>query len=1172
MTRIAITTRPADPDDENALAELFLRLAEVTPAEREALIADFLGRHPHLKQEVEALLGAQEQIDRAREAAPPAALRMLGPFHILGRIHCGGMGELYEAREERLNRRVIIKVIRRGEADATARERFENEQQVLARLHHTHIVPIFASGEDSGVQYYAMPYIDGANLRDVLDAAREWKAARAGDNEPSLEQLVKKAAEDRRKETGATEAAPQPVLGTTCGVAAELSATAPGGEAQTGAVPAGGASARPRLSAACLRTMIAALADAAEAVEHIHAAGYVHCDLKPANLMVDPAGHCSVIDLGVAMPVSASATPGGTPRYMAPEQTRGKVGFGSDVWGLGVTLYEVLTLREAFTAPSRPELEKKIQEESPAPPCSLVPGVERDLEAICLKALEKEPSRRYPTAQAFAADLRRWLRYEPTHARPAWLTRRFWLWARRNKGWAAALVAVFFCLIFFGVGGMLLAAAAKQREQDQQREALLQRLQLKRVGQREAGWYEESKALVREAAKSRPGDSFLRDQAAADLAGFEARLFKKLNGFGASGVAFSDDGKHLLIGGWEKDEGKVLNLGAPGAGPLASGQAGEGPVAFRPDGTPLQLVEEGEGLRLWDAVKRQVVGSFMIPDRQEYAVEALALAANGAFVAAAMTPKDRADKEHMSRVTLWDAEKKDPIKTWEVRASALAFTPDGSILAVAGEEARAITLWSVPKGNRLVELPTGHAQINSLAFGHNPRRPQVKPGPEGMWQLAVGALGGPVVVWDLAGTGLRAHCRGLHTDVRCLAFSPDGTTLAAAGGGAVMLWDGATGSPLLRLHERGAQGGLAFSPDGSRIAVASQPIFAKRSDTGLGVWELENGRGIRTLLGLSAATWLVAFSPDGNLVACQGQNWEVAVWEVDSGHLRFLLDVPRGPFMDNCSMAFSMDGRRLAFSSGTEAKSWDVTTGDQVGLWDLPPGIGDVLAFTTDDKLLLLRTESQDGKVFPVRENSPKEHPRVCRLRELPEGGPTRLIREITDFSWHVFKTRGATDGSVFVLMGLEKEPKDGGETKVCAYEGATGKSLWEQPYSGSGNRYLEMHRSGKMVAISEPLPSDRRVILDPSTGAIISPFQSADSYFSPPDKYWWRDGGGGLSLFRSGEKRPLVTLGVGSPPYSSGGFDAAEARVLSGHIDGSVRIYDIEEVRMQLTDLGLGW
>jgi serine/threonine protein kinase/WD40 repeat protein len=1176
MTRIAITSTPANSDDDNALAELFRRLAEVTPAEQPAVVADFLRQHPHLKQQVEALLGAQERLEQAREAAPPVALKILGPFHILGRIHGGGMGELYEAREERLNRRVIIKVIRRGEADATARERFENEQQVLARLHHTHIVPIFASGEDSGVQYYAMPYIDGANLRDVLDAAREWKAARAGDSEPSLEQLVKKAAEDRRKETGATEAAPPPVLGTTCGAAAELSATAPGGEAQTDAVPASGASARPRLSAACLRTMIAALADAAEAVEHIHAAGFVHCDLKPANLMVDPTGHCWVIDLGVAMGVSSSATPGGTPRYMAPEQTRGKVGFGSDVWGLGVTLYEVLSLRETFSALSRSELARKIQEEAPAPPRRLNAAVDRDLEAICLKALEKDPARRYSAAQAFAEDLRRWLRFEPTHARPAWAVRKLWLWSRRHKGWAVAIVLLLLFFITLAALGVLWQgerAANAEREKEKERLTLIQRLQLLRSSARQAGWYEDSKEVVRKAAMI-TADPYLRDQAAADLAGFDAHLFKKLSGFGASSVAFSEDGKRLLIGGWRKDEGKILNLDDPGNAPVPTGQADEGPVAFRADGMPLQLVNEEAGLRLWNADKRQVVGSFTIPDQQEYTVEVMALAANGVFVAAAMAPKDRSDKKHKALVALWDSAKKDPIKTWDVRASALAFTPDGAILAVAGQEARTVTLRSVPTRERLADLPSGLAQIDALAFGHSPRRPQGKQGPEAKWNLAVGAQGGEVTVWDLVDKVVQAQCRGLNTDVTCIAFSPDGALLVAAGVGHPIIWDAATGRPILQLRGHGNLGGVAFSPDGKRVSITSQPLFSEPMESGLDVWDLENGRGIRTLLGHSGVTFQVAFSPDGKLAACKGQSWQIGLWETDSGRLRYLLDTPKGPVVGNCSMAFSQDSRRMAFSTGTEAKAWDIATGEEVGSWELPPGLVDTLAFNADGKLLLLRTETNDGKAYPISEHPwTGKNPRICPLRELLEGGRTRLIRDILDFPRHVFHSGAAFDGSVFVLVGLETGPENGRRTMVRGYDGASGEKLWEMPWADSRERGLAMHPRRRLVALPGCDLSEPTFVLDLLTGKILRTGHSVYAGFSPPDKYWWHGVDGGLELYRSGQERHFLTLGVGSQPNADAEvFDATEQRLLSGHADCSVRICDIEEVRRRLADLGLGW
>jgi len=633
----------------------------------------------------------------------------------------------------------------------------------------------------------------------------------------------------------------------------------------------------------------------------------------------------------------------------------------------------------------------------------------------------------------------------------------------------------------------------------------------------------------------------------------------------------------LLIGGWEKDEGRILDLIDPGAAPLLSGQAGQGPVAFSPDGSPLQLVKsrgKGEGLHLWDADKRRVVGSFTIPDQQQYEVEALALAANSAFVAAAMIPKNPAGEKLKAVVALWDTEKKGLIKTWEGRASALAFTPDGGILAVAGEDAHAITLWSVPKGERLADLPSGHAQINGLAFGRSPRRAHNKPGPEGKWQLATGALGGEVAVWDLADKLVRAKCRGLDQDVTSFAFSPDGTLLAGAGRGNPMIWDAATGRTLLHLKLYNTLGGVAFSPDGKRVAVSSQAIFADRKHVGLDVWELENGRGIRTLLGLSTPTWLVAFSPDGKLAACQAQNWQIALWEADSGRLRYVLDSPRGPFMDNCSMAFSAASRRLAFSTGTEAKTWDVATGEEVGSWELPPGLVDMLAFNADDKLLLLRTETKDAQVFPVQENSWREHPRVCRLRELAEGGRTPLIREITDFSQHVYHGVAAPDGSVFVVEGLGKDPKEGGLTTFSGYDGASGKKLWEMALSDSRERELEMHPSGRLVALFGYDLNDSKIVLDPSTGKAVrtGPYDRAS--FSPPDKYWWRGVQGGLGLFRRGDDRSLLTLGAGSQPIEGWRpvFDAPQRRLLCGDRGGSVRVCDIEEVRQRLTDLGLGW
>jgi serine/threonine protein kinase len=204
------------------------------------------------------------------------------------------MGEIYEAEQVGLERRVAVKVVRRGLVSPAVRDRFLQEQRALARLHHTHIVPVYAAGEEGELQYFAMPYIEGKTLARVV--------ARAAATATS----------------------------SSLGTLAELTAGDP--------VPAPAGSGRARLSRAYVRSVAGALAGAAEALEHAHRLGIYHRDLKPSNLMVGPAGECWVIDFGLAAVGTEAGRSGGTPAYMAPEQHDGKAGPRSDVWGLGVTL------------------------------------------------------------------------------------------------------------------------------------------------------------------------------------------------------------------------------------------------------------------------------------------------------------------------------------------------------------------------------------------------------------------------------------------------------------------------------------------------------------------------------------------------------------------------------------------------------------------------------------------------------------------------------------------------------------------------------------------------------------------------------------------------------------------------------------------------------------------
>jgi serine/threonine-protein kinase len=328
-------------------------------------------------------------------------------YEVLEPLGRGGMGVVYKARQRSLNRVVALKLLpaatHTGPQPAT---RFRTEAQAIARLQHPNIVQVYEAGEHEAVPFYSMEYVSGLSLARVL---------------------------------------------------------------RDGPLPL-------RRAAECLEQV-------ARAVHYAHQQGVVHRDLKPANILLsfsgDPEGSASdalpsgsplneavpkIVDFGLAKAfgvgpdVTATGQVVGTPAYMAPEQLRGtaNVGPASDVYGLGAVLYAALTGRPPFRGDTVYVILSQVGEREPEPPRRLNPGVPRDLETICLKCLEKEPERRYPTAQAVADDLRRWLKGEAPLAQPAGAVERAARWGRRNRLAAALLLALVVVLLAWLVTLVLL--------------------------------------------------------------------------------------------------------------------------------------------------------------------------------------------------------------------------------------------------------------------------------------------------------------------------------------------------------------------------------------------------------------------------------------------------------------------------------------------------------------------------------------------------------------------------------------------------------------------------------------------------------------------------------------------------------------------------------------------
>jgi serine/threonine protein kinase/Flp pilus assembly protein TadD len=411
-------------------------------------IEEYAVRHPHAAALLRKVLGALELIglslpDSSLEpvASLEHGLGTLGDFRIVRELGRGGMGIVYEAEQVSLRRRVALKVLPfAGSLDARRLQRFQNEAQAAASLHHTNIVPVYGVGCERAVHFYAMQYIDGHSLAAVLHELRQ-HAGLAGDDED--EPAEPPARPTPLAQPGGDQARTAPYLPPAAAPAKPTAETTP---------RAGLSTEQSIQSRAYFRTVAELGIQAAEALEHAHETGVVHRDIKPANLLLDQRGKLWVTDFGLAQcqhhaGLTMTGDLLGTLRYMSPEQAlaqRAGIDHRTDLYSLGATLYELLTLRPVFGGRNRQELLRQIAFEEPRPPRQHNRTIPVELETIVLKALEKNPADRYPTAQELAADLRRFLDDQPIRARRPSLMQRARKWGLRNQPvvWSAAVIAL----------------------------------------------------------------------------------------------------------------------------------------------------------------------------------------------------------------------------------------------------------------------------------------------------------------------------------------------------------------------------------------------------------------------------------------------------------------------------------------------------------------------------------------------------------------------------------------------------------------------------------------------------------------------------------------------------------------------------------------------------------
>jgi WD40 repeat protein len=520
-------------------------------------------------------------------------------------------------------------------------------------------------------------------------------------------------------------------------------------------------------------------------------------------------------------------------------------------------------------------------------------------------------------------------------------------------------------------------------------------------------------------------------------------------------------------------------------------------------------------------------------------------------------------------VAVWDLSSGRLVRRIDGPAAGVALSADGKLLAVGGE-AGEVTVWPLPAGEPLPAVRVGRTPVRAVALG-----PGLVGGPA--WRLAAGDDGGMVCTWDEARPESVTRHPGSYHEVLAVVFSPDGMTLASAGRHRARLWDAATGRLLLEYAPprsdawRDVSTGLTFAPNGASLAVASVTT-ANKGVGGADVWRLDNGRGVRTLGGLTSRVEWVWPSRDWTRLAAMSHDWRVAVWDLPTGRLLARFDMTPGLSADHAGLAFSRDGRRLAFSAGTEAGEWDLQTGRRLRRWVFPKGLHDQLAYHPDGGLFLFRKE-YDGD--PDADGTPQ----LGVLRHLRPGGwlgpafsPTRLVFQTDAYRARLRGVRVSSDSRYFVVYGDQATK---GPFLAAAYDAATGRVLWSGelpsqnavavPDPAGGGLFVPRETDGHFRVID--LPGGREVgevrrpaTADPGPGGRLSL-----GYRLEPRPT--------VSVFRQDELEPFISLPLGVPVTSRNTLFTPDARHLVwGGRNGSVLVWDIPASGRRLAGLGLGW
>ena len=942
-------------DRRREIDALFGQALAQRPEERRAFLEQACTGDPGLLHEVERLLAdhaaAEGFLDDRKawfstsrllglvsdedDVAAARAGQRVGLYRIVESLGRGGMGAVFLAeRDDGLfEKRVALKVVKRGMDTAAIRRRFRYERQILARLEHPNIARLLDGGvTDDGLPYFVMEYVRGEPIDQYCDRKQL----------PLIERLL--------------------LFLTVC-----------------------------------------------EAVQYAHRNLVVHRDLKPSNILVtEPAsapagvGQVKLLDFGIArllddtaqedaVPITRTGQRWMTPSYAAPEQIRGDpVTTATDVYALGMILYELLTGHRPYQIQGLTpgEVERVVCEQEPTKPSTAVSRLrstepERlrrrlkgDLDNIVLKALRKEPERRYTSVEQLAADLRRHLSKRPVLARKP--TRRYRLgrFVRRHRIEVTAAMIVVLAL----AGGLAAALSATYQLEQQNNINLSRRLALQ-VTTLQEQHHDLSLLLGVQAlriadtyeAKDQLLESLQADSHLAGYLGKEAEI-----------AVLSPDGKTLAtshadstIRLWDsltRRLHRTLRTDPPGEVALPEIRSKSGALAFSPDGKMLATIYEDSTLMLWEVA----TGNPLSPSKRDHALNPrLAFSPDGILLAASSAVD--------GRILLWEvatlqfAGDLPTGYTNENKGANLAFSPDGRTLASWGLKNEAATgssnptlnsithYWDVATGLSIGQPLTDHTWFDEQAFS-----------PDGSVWVTGDAGRASLVLRDAAtAQPLGRTLTGFTSRVKHVAFSPDATRLATGHkDGSVRLWDVRTGRLLSAQSRADGIKALAFSPDGEALIIAEE--------TSLVFWNVATQQVTHRLDG-AGFLHHQSLVPDSLLFVLKDRGHVVLRDFMRSQAIGQRQTTPLPVSGRITQTALHPAGKRLAlgYNDGTVVL-WDVDARHPVGQpFDGHQGALSHLAFSADGKTLVTGSTA-DGTVR-VRDAATR------RLLEQPQTGHHRL-------------------------------------------------------------------------------------------------------------------------------------------------------------------------------------